>query len=153
MDTTRLPNPHIRARHSQGDAEQPISPCKKYVVKPPKDFTSRYDAYMHERYANEVQADRSRTDDEERARVEAIEQPLADPLDSIRVHAWVLVLSGKHDVVQAFCIEPTAGHAKETTDRGYAGVESVWNDQNYWVNMHDCSTGGEVCLSRSNDRR
>ena len=108
---------------------------------------------MHERYANEVQADRNRTDDEERARVQDIEQPLADPLDGLRVHAWILVLAGKRDVAQSFYIEPTTRHAKETKDREYLGVESVWNDQNYWVNMQDCSDGSEVCLSRSNDRR
>lgn len=153
MDTTRLSSPYVRTRASQADVEQRTSPCKKYILKPPKDFTSKYDAYMHERYVHDVQADRHRTDDEERARVQTVEQPLVDPLDGVRVHAWVLVLSGKCDVVKSFYIEPTTGHAKETTDRDYSGVESVWNDQNYWVNMQDGSQAGEVCLSRSNDRR
>jgi hypothetical protein len=64
------------------------------------------------------------------------------------VHAWVLVLSGKREVPEAFFIEPTTGYAKATNDSEYLGIESVWNHQNLWVNMQDCSNGCEVSFIR-----
>ena len=60
------------------------------------------------------------------------------------MHAWVLVLSGKREVPEALFIEPTTGRAKATNDPEYLGIESVWNHQNLWVNMQDCSNGCEV---------
>ena len=68
----------------------------------------------------------------------------------IRVHAWVLILPGKREVPEAFFIEPTTGYAKATSDPEYLGIESVWNHQNLWVNMQDCSNGCEVRFQRNN---
>ena len=45
---------------------------------------------------------------------------------------------------EAFFIEPTTGYGKSTSDAEYLGIESVWNHQNLWVNMQDCSNGCEV---------
>jgi hypothetical protein len=57
------------------------------------------------------------------------------------VHAWVLVLSGKREVPESFFIEPFTGISHPVTSPNYLGIESVWNDTNYWVNMQDCSEG------------
>lgn len=66
------------------------------------------------------------------------------------MHAWVLVLSGKREVPEAFFIEPTTGYGKSTGDVEYLGIESVWNHQNLWVNMQDCSNGCEVSEYEAN---
>ena len=42
---------------------------KKYTVKPPKDLTSKYDAYMHQRRLDKIQADKNRGVDEENRRI------------------------------------------------------------------------------------
>lgn len=76
---------------------------------------------------------------------------MPDPLYGIRAHAWVLVLPGKREVPEAFFIEPTTGYGKSTGDVEYLGIESVWNHQNLWVNMQDCSSGCEVSSEHGND--
>lgn len=72
------------------------------------------------------------------------EEPQPDPLAGLRVHAWVLVLSGKREVPENFFINPFTGHSHSTTDGHFLGVESVWNHRNYWVNMQDCRNGCKV---------
>ena len=42
---------------------------KKYTVKPPKDLTSKYDAYMHQRHLNKIQADKDKAQEEENKRI------------------------------------------------------------------------------------
>ncbi|CAF0982733.1 unnamed protein product [Adineta steineri] len=151
MDTTRLPNPYIKKREEK-HVERVKPPHKKYTVKPPKDLTSKYDAYMHQRHLDKIQADKNRRQEEENKRIAEIEKPLPDPLYGIRVHAWVLVLPGKREVPEAFFIEPTTGYGKATNDVEYLGIESVWNHQNYWVNMQDCSNGCESLQFDLNDQ-
>ena len=56
-------------------------------------------------------------------------------------------MPGKRDISKAVYIEPTTGYAKASNDAEYLGIESVWNHQNLWVNMQDCSNGCEVSLS------
>ncbi|CAF1062156.1 unnamed protein product [Adineta ricciae] len=151
MDTTRLPNPYMKKKEEKRP-EKVKPPYKKYTVKPPKDLTSKYDAYMHQRKLNEIQAEKDRKQEEENRRIAEIEKPLPDPLYGIRVHAWVLVLSGKREVPEAFFIEPTTGYGKATNDVEYLGIESVWNHQNYWVNVQDCSNGCESLQFDLNDQ-
>ena len=79
-----------------------------------------------------------------------LERPAADVLYGQRVHSWVLVLSGKRDVMSSFFIDlPTARHQLVDADLDsgnaeYLGVESVWNSSNYYVNMQECSTAVQV---------
>ncbi|XP_068811515.1 dynein regulatory complex subunit 7 isoform X2 [Struthio camelus] len=72
---------------------------------------------------------------------EEMEKPKRDPLYGLRVHAWVLVLSGKREVPETFFINPFTGNSHSTTDEQFLGIESVWNHRNYWVNMQDCWNG------------
>jgi len=48
------------------------SQSKKYTVKPPKDLTSKYDAYMHQRHLDKIQADKNRLQEEENKRIAVI---------------------------------------------------------------------------------
>ena len=52
-----------------------------------------------------------------------------------------MVLSGKREVPESFFIEPFTGLSHPVTSPNYLGIESVWNNFNYWVNMQDCSEG------------
>jgi hypothetical protein len=75
-----------------------------------------------------------------------LEKPPPDPLHGLRIHSWVLILPGKREVPEGFYIEPFTGIAHPLDSSNYLGIESVWNHQNYWVNMQDCSEGVKVCL-------
>ncbi|UJR09242.1 hypothetical protein I4U23_013488 [Adineta vaga] len=151
MDTTRLQNPYSRKQEKEY-VEQLNCQCKKYVIKPPKDLTSKYDAYMQHRHVDALEVEKSRIQDEEKNRKAEIERPLDDPLYGIRIHAWILVLPGKRDITEPFYIESTTGYAKATDDSEYLGIESVWNNQNFWINMQDCSDGCKSLQFDLNDQ-
>jgi hypothetical protein len=51
------------------------------------------------------------------------------------VHFWVLVLPGTRDVATGFFIEPSTGNRVDFGSPYYYEVVSVWNQENYWVNM------------------
>lgn len=76
--------------------------------------------------------------------LQEVEKSKWDPLHGLRVHAWVLVLSGKREVPETFFINPFTGNSHGTTDEQFLGIESVWNHRNYWVNMQDCWNGCKV---------
>lgn len=66
-----------------------------------------------------------------------------DELLGRRIHFWVLVLPNhREDVTVPFFIEPSTGESflvdDEETEKLYFGVESLWNDKNYWCNMQGC---------------
>lgn len=73
-------------------------------------------------------------------------KPPPDKLYGLRVHCWVLVLSGKREVPESFFIEALTGQTKPLDYASYLGIESVWNHRNVWVNMQDCSRGIKVLL-------
>lgn len=76
--------------------------------------------------------------------MQELEKPPSDELYGLRIHCWVLVLSGKREVPENFFIEPLTGNSYSTQHDGYLGIESLWNNHNYWVNMQDCSNGCKV---------
>lgn len=78
--------------------------------------------------------------------LQELEKPPADDLYGLRIHSWVLVLAGKREVPENFFIEPLTGNSFSTTHDAFLGIESIWNNTNYWVNMQDCSNGCKVCL-------
>uniref|UniRef100_A0A3Q0RCJ8 Dynein regulatory complex subunit 7 n=1 Tax=Amphilophus citrinellus TaxID=61819 RepID=A0A3Q0RCJ8_AMPCI len=59
----------------------------------------------------------------------------------LRVHCWVLVLSGSRSIQENFFIDPLTGISYPTNSDKFLGIESVWNNLNYYVNMQDCSNG------------
>ena len=58
-----------------------------------------------------------------------------DPHWGKRVHAWVMVAPPKRKVKDFMFVEPTTGEVYSHDDSPYLGIESMWNHQNYWVNM------------------
>lgn len=74
------------------------------------------------------------------------EKPKPDSLYGLRVHAWVLVLSGKREVPESFFIDPFTAKSYSTTDGHFLGIEALWNHVNYWVNMQSCLNGCKVTV-------
>eukprot|EP00741_Cyanophora_paradoxa_P015016 tig00020830_g14487.t1 len=58
-----------------------------------------------------------------------------DELENVRVHCWVLIQAGKREVPEHVFIEPSTGRVYPVHASPYRGIESVWNNANYWVNM------------------
>ncbi|XP_005093754.1 dynein regulatory complex subunit 7 [Aplysia californica] len=114
---------------------------KKYTVKPPKDLRSRFELKMEARRVAEEKAEEDKRRAEEEQKQAELEKPPPDPLHGLRIHSWVLVLSGKREVPESFFIEPFTGLSHSTGSEAYLGIESVWNHLNYWVCMQDCSEG------------
>ncbi|XP_060907413.1 dynein regulatory complex subunit 7-like [Labrus mixtus] len=73
--------------------------------------------------------------------LEQSEQRPPDPLRGLRRHCWVLVLSGSLSVQENFFIDPLTGNRYPTDHDHFLGIDSVWNNLNYYANMQDCSNG------------
>lgn len=67
------------------------------------------------------------------------------------MHAWVVLLPGgigpcATEITEPLFIESSTGEhwkaADSETANLYLGVESIWNNRNYWVNIQDCT---ETC--------
>ena len=46
-------------------------------------------------------------------------------------------MKGRRDVTSNLYVEPTTGTIFEVEKSPYAGIESVWNEVNYWANVQD----------------
>ncbi|KFQ81942.1 Coiled-coil domain-containing protein lobo, partial [Phaethon lepturus] len=112
----------------------------KYRVKPPPGLQSKFELKQEAKTKAETEAAQKNKERKEE-KVTEVEKPKRDPLYGLRVHAWVLVLSGKREVPETFFINPFTGNSHSTTDEHFLGIESVWNHRNYWVNMQDCWNG------------
>jgi hypothetical protein len=53
------------------------------------------------------------------------------------VHAWVLVRAGQRDWPNHAFVEPSTGAIFPVTSSPYVAVESLWNHNNYYVNMQN----------------
>ncbi|GAB1293504.1 Dynein regulatory complex subunit 7 [Apodemus speciosus] len=111
---------------------------KKYAIKPPRDLTSRFEQEQEEKRIQEIKELEQKRLKEEEDRLLELEKAKPDPLHGLRVHSWVLVLSGKREVPESFFIDPLTGRSYSTKDDHFLGIESLWNHKNYWINMQDC---------------
>ncbi|KAJ1559045.1 hypothetical protein HK405_012218, partial [Cladochytrium tenue] len=115
-------------------------PSNKYKLKPPRQLRSQFLLKQEEKRKERerLAAEKQRLEAEKkRASMEEDE----DELKGLRVHAWVLVLPGKREIAESFFIEPTTGRIYSTDNENFLGVESVFNSNNYWVNMQVCYDG------------
>lgn len=67
-------------------------------------------------------------------KLKEIEKPPYDELQGNRVHSWVLLLPGSRELNEPIFVEPSTGLSYQTDSPIYCGVESVWDNRNYWVN-------------------
>ncbi|XP_053174100.1 dynein regulatory complex subunit 7 [Scomber japonicus] len=107
----------------------------KYTVKPLRQLKSHF-VMQQEKKKQEAEAVLLHRQTQQES-----ERPPADPLHGLRVHCWVLVLAGSRSVQENFFIDPLTGKSYDTTNSNFLGIESAWNDLNYYVNMQDCRNG------------
>ncbi|XP_036753590.2 dynein regulatory complex subunit 7 isoform X1 [Manis pentadactyla] len=137
MDLTREVCP-LTMKPKEKVQEEKKSPPKKYTVKPPRDLSSRFEQEQEKKKQEEIKAKEERRLREEEEHLLEMENAKADPLHGLRVHSWVLVLSGKREVPESFFIDPFTARSYSTQNDHFLGIESLWNHKNYWVNMQDC---------------
>ncbi|CAK8692243.1 unnamed protein product [Clavelina lepadiformis] len=113
----------------------------KYSVKPPRDLRSKFIIKMEARRKKEEEDQKDKERMEEEARVAELEKPPPDLLYGLRIHSWVLIRGGKREVPEDFFIEPFTGRSYSPQNQSFLGIESIWNHNNYWANMQDCSNG------------
>ncbi|XP_034551033.1 dynein regulatory complex subunit 7 isoform X2 [Notolabrus celidotus] len=109
---------------------------EKYKLKHQRELKSRF-LMQQEKKKQDADAALLQTQELQ----EQNEQQPADTLRGLRRHCWVLVLSGSRNVQENFFIDPLTGNRCSTDDDSFLGVDSVWDNFNYYVNMQDCSNG------------
>jgi len=50
-----------------------------------------------------------------------------------------------------YFIEPSTSELLDVSNYNYIGIEAIWNDKNYWVNLQALDGGCAVCLYYSDD--
>ncbi|XP_019653903.2 LOW QUALITY PROTEIN: dynein regulatory complex subunit 7 [Ailuropoda melanoleuca] len=131
----------LTVKHKEVVKEEEKAPPKKYAIKPPRDLSSRFEQEQETKKQEELKGEEERQRKEEEQRLLEVEKAKTDPLHGLRVHSWVLVLSGKREVPENFYIDPFTARSYSTQDDHFLGIESLWNHKNYWVNMQDCWNG------------
>ncbi|XP_069510353.1 dynein regulatory complex subunit 7 [Ambystoma mexicanum] len=134
-DCPQLKKPEETSVHSKKKT------LKKYSVKPPRDLSSKFELAQEAKKEAKLQAALEKSKKEAEEMNAETEKTERDPLYGLRIHCWVLVLSGKREVPENFFIDSFTGLPYNTTDDHFLGIESLWNHQNYWVNMQDCREG------------
>ncbi|XP_056106838.1 dynein regulatory complex subunit 7 isoform X2 [Rhinichthys klamathensis goyatoka] len=144
LDQSREECPLLQTQ-IQGKTEEPKKTLRKYSVKPPRDLHSSFEKHQEEKRQTEAKEAALKEQLEAERLQKEKERPPPDPLLGLRVHSWVLVLSGNREEPENFFIDPLTGKSYSTTNENFLGIESVWNHQNYWVNKQDCTFGcGEM---------
>ncbi|KAG8437291.1 hypothetical protein GDO86_008119 [Hymenochirus boettgeri] len=140
MDKTRSICPLLKKKEESIE-ESPQKPLKKYSVKPPRNLVSKFEIQQKAKQQAKLEEDVRKEQEKVEKLQEEAEKPGLDKLHGLRVHCWVLVLSGKREVPENFFIDALTGNSFATDDEHFLGIESVWNHEDYWVNMHDCHNG------------
>ncbi|NXO36247.1 DRC7 protein, partial [Locustella ochotensis] len=135
LDQTQELCPRLRKPPEVPEEEDP----NKYRIKYPLEPQSKFE--LQQKAKEEKETEPAEEEEREEEVVMEVAKPKRDPLHGLRVHAWVLVLSGKRKVPETFFINPFTGNPHSTTDECFLGIESIWNHRNYWVNMQDCRKG------------
>ncbi|XP_048393714.2 dynein regulatory complex subunit 7 [Stegostoma tigrinum] len=140
VDETREICPLLKET-GQTNKEQEKPPVKKYAVKPVRELKSKFEMKQEAKRLAEEKAEEERKQKEVDDLADVNINGTNDVMLGLRVHCWVLVLSGKREVPENFFIDPFTGNSYETTNERFLGIESIWNHRNYWVNMQDCKFG------------
>ncbi|XP_030222882.1 dynein regulatory complex subunit 7 isoform X1 [Gadus morhua] len=125
----------------EGTSAEDERQVRKYAVKPPRELRSNFERAQQERKEQEARAEVLRSQQEAQRLQEELERPPPDPLQGQMLHCWVLVLAGKREIRDHFFIDPLTGKGYALGDESFLGVEALWNQHNYWVNMQDCGRG------------
>lgn len=123
----------------------------RYTMRPAKDLRSKFELEQIEKREKLLEEEKLKLEKMKYEEERLSEQPRWDPLVGQRVHAWVLVLAGKREVGEHFFIEALTGRAWGVDCKEYLGIESLWNNKNYWVNMQvGLSSNGHISFDLTN---
>ncbi|XP_050298709.1 dynein regulatory complex subunit 7 [Anthonomus grandis grandis] len=114
---------------------------QKYKITNKKEIQSKFILMMEQREKDKIKELEERHAEMERERTLEEEKRPFDELEGQRVHAWILLASGCRNVPENLFIEPSTGISHPLNSDLYCGIESIWNHENYWVNLQDCSQG------------
>ncbi|KAL2720671.1 dynein regulatory complex subunit 7-like isoform X1 [Vespula squamosa] len=121
-----------------------------YKLKPPADLRSKFLLKLDARERFKLETEIQQEEEKQARIITELEKLPPDKYYGYRVHAWVVVLPALNNikekqVTSPFFIEPSSGEMYDLIDPRtnllYLGVESIWNDQNYWINMQQDSIG------------
>ncbi|XP_015117619.1 dynein regulatory complex subunit 7 [Diachasma alloeum] len=143
--------PNSDSTPSQAQTED----SSRYQVKSPPDFRSKLLMEMEELERKRLQEEADLQENERRRMILEQERPPPDRFWGHRVHSWVLILPNDpsettryEEIKSPLFIEATSGYFYHLDDPDtrllYHGVESVWNDRNYWANMQVCTDSCEA---------
>lgn len=104
---------------------------EKYKIKVPPKHVSKFVTRMAKE-AEEKEAQREQAEKEPDTKEEEVE---VDELQGARVHCWVLVKAGTREMKVDVYVEPSTGALYKLDESPYLGVESIWNESNYWANV------------------
>ncbi|CAG4988197.1 unnamed protein product [Parnassius apollo] len=96
---------------------------------------------MEKKEAAKKQAELDKIEQARQERIAELERPPPDKIDGWRTHAWALVLPGFKGVEEPFFIEPSEGKRYFVDAEQYQQLDSVYNNENYYVNLQSCSNG------------
>lgn len=134
------------------EAEISEEPDPKYRLKDPPFLKSRFLMQVEQQKLDEENEALAEIEKQKQLELEEFERPPPDPEDGYRTHAWVVMIKDapwcyKEEFKRkrsedddefcepmAFFIEPSTGFRHELDFKGYQGIESIWNHQNYYVN-------------------
>ncbi|EDS38759.1 conserved hypothetical protein [Culex quinquefasciatus] len=146
-----------KGQESKGSPEG-VEPPSKYQLRAPPDLRSRYLLELEEEKLAKIKEEERKRDEERLREIEDLERPAEDLKAGHRIHAWVVVIlnapwcykpgyrettidqnTGEKVLLppSAFFIEPASGFRFEVDSPNYLGIESVWNQYNYYVNKQD----------------
>lgn len=125
-----------------------VEKAGKYKMTPPRDLRSRFILTMKQREIDDINENK-RIQEENLMKIEEeIEREPYDELYGRRIHSWILIAPGGcNDEDVHFFVESTTGIRYELDCRSYHGIESVWNDKNYWVSKIDTREKKKVLRS------
>ncbi|XP_055529114.1 coiled-coil domain-containing protein lobo [Wyeomyia smithii] len=153
-DQRRVSCPYVPCP-AQDSVEKEVTEPSKYHLRDPPDLRSRYLLDLEQEKLNKIEEEQRKLDEARQKAIEELERPAEDVKAGHRVHAWVVVIlnapwcykPGYREMIvdpvsgervlrppSAFFIEPASGFRYEVDAPCYLGVESVWNQHNYYVN-------------------
>lgn len=152
-DQRRVKCPYIPEVKVEEVHEEELDP--KYRLKDPPFLKSRFLMQCEQKELeakDQICAEERR---KEALKLEEMERPPVDYEHGYRIHSWVVMIKTapwcfkpellvaqsqdeddmESDEPKAFFIEPSTGFQHDLTDSQYLGIESIWNHQNYYVNL------------------
>ncbi|XP_072929741.1 dynein regulatory complex subunit 7 [Epargyreus clarus] len=128
--------------------EEPPPPEEepRYRLVPLPDLTSKYCQEMDRKEAERIQGELDKIENQRLKTIANLEKPPDDAIDGWRTHAWILLLPGFKGIEEPMFIEPSEGNGYPISAEQYQYVDSVYNNENYYVNLQT-SEGGVGSLN------